>query len=79
MTGWVQVHEMVARPGWMRHAACAHRPDLPWSSDPAQVPAANRQAMGGVCARCPVLIDCDHHTPAGWLGWSPWRLAGGAA
>ncbi len=43
---------------WMRHAACATRPDLPWITDTALSTRAQVRAMTRVCAGCPVRNHC---------------------
>lgn len=44
---------------WMRDAACAQMPGLPWIDNPARVPRFVRGLMAEVCAHCPVLNQCS--------------------
>ncbi|MCH8611900.1 WhiB family transcriptional regulator [Arsenicicoccus dermatophilus] len=43
---------------WAASAACATRLDLPWLSDHADTTPWDAEAMRGVCAACPVVLDC---------------------
>lgn len=43
---------------WMAGAACARRPDLPWTTDTADVSAWDAATMRTLCQHCPVLFDC---------------------
>ena len=54
-----------ALPGtaWMQGAACASRLDLPWTVD-RRVSEAERRQMSGVCAECPVFVECDRFATA---------------
>ncbi len=45
----------------MTHAACARRPDLPWTEDPHRVEDEVREVMARVCARCPVSRQCRRY------------------
>ncbi len=42
---------------WTPGAACATRPDLPWTAD-GPLTSDQRDAMTGVCAECPVRAAC---------------------
>jgi hypothetical protein len=44
---------------WMTRAACATRPDLPWTRDGHLVHPDARTGMAAVCRDCPVLARCD--------------------
>jgi len=50
--------------GWLREAACADRLDLPWITDFLEVGDGDREAMGAVCAGCPVLAVCASQADA---------------
>lgn len=43
---------------WMRQAACAARPELPWTTDTTDLTPAQVEAMRAVCDDCPALGDC---------------------
>ena len=56
---------------WMDRAACANRPDLPWTLDAADVTPWQAASMRAVCDACPVLFDClaavdDLDVTGGW-------------
>ncbi|MCG7321620.1 hypothetical protein [Arsenicicoccus bolidensis] len=56
---------------WIEAGACAHRLDLPWTTDLADVTAWDAEAMRSTCAACPVLLDClaavdDLDVTGGW-------------
>lgn len=79
--------------GWMDDAACSGHTDLGWLKEPEDVPFGEELTMVGICARCPVHIDCEefatafevtvgfwagrHRTPDGPL--LPVRMSGDAA
>ncbi|MCG7320809.1 hypothetical protein [Arsenicicoccus bolidensis] len=48
----------MTRDAWTLAAACAGRPDLPWTTDAAHVPNIAADAMRSVCDACPVVLDC---------------------
>jgi hypothetical protein len=41
---------------WMERGACLDRTDLPWTGD-RPLPGERAQ-MAGVCASCPVFVEC---------------------
>lgn len=43
---------------WMLRALCRRVPALPWIAEPETVSDAQRVAMSGVCAACPVFFEC---------------------
>lgn len=50
---------MTTHPGhWTTRAACAGRPDLPWTTDTAGLTAGQVEAMRAVCHTCPVMFEC---------------------
>ncbi|WP_286958652.1 hypothetical protein [Arsenicicoccus sp. UBA7492] len=56
---------------WMRGAACAARPELPWLTDTTNLSAWDAETMRTVCDSCPVLLDClaavdDLDVTGGW-------------
>lgn len=61
-------------PEWMRQAACADSPQLPWTDEHEDTRGYPRRVMAGICRDCPVLADCDQyatstHQAAGfWAG-----------
>lgn len=46
---------------WMTSAACAARPDLPWTTDTTRLPRRTVTAMARVCLACPVREACAAH------------------
>jgi len=47
---------------WMRQAACARHPDLPWTTDTDdlhRVPEVVVRVMLDTCAACPVRAECE--------------------
>lgn len=43
---------------WTSRAACANRPDLPWTRDMADLHPLHAATMRAVCDGCPVVFDC---------------------
>lgn len=43
---------------WTGAAACADRPDLPWTTDTPDLAPVLVTVMAGVCAGCPVFGSC---------------------
>ena len=62
---------------WMRDAACAAKPELPWTVDRARLDEYNRKILARICRDCPVHRACaayadDHDINAGfWAGTVP--------
>lgn len=60
---------------WMTRAACALRPDLPWTEDAHRVEDEIREVMAGICARCPVRGYCRRYANKSYASAGFW--AGG--
>ncbi len=60
----VRVRPMTAATEWMRGAACAGFPELPWTGDGPNVHRMYRQAMRAVCWSCPVRAVCEAYADA---------------
>lgn len=43
---------------WMRQAACAGRPELPWTTDTVDVHPLTQLSMSLVCRDCAVRVEC---------------------
>lgn len=43
---------------WTTRAACADRPDLPWTTNTTDLHPLTVATMRDICARCPALFDC---------------------
>jgi hypothetical protein len=52
------------RADWLRSAACATRPGLPWTEDTDTVPEVAVEQMKAVCMACPVRSLCDLYVVA---------------
>jgi len=56
---------------WMRDAACATAPGLPWTENPKRVPTVLLELMAETCRTCPALDRCEGfvqeaRVTAGW-------------
>jgi len=60
---------------WMVDAACAGRPELPWTTDTAELAAGEADAMARVCQVCPARLACLAYVAAAEVTGGTWAGA----
>lgn len=57
---------------WMNDALCGRNPHLGWLNDPHLAGLGEEATMSVICARCPVLADCEAYVEAAEITGGFW-------